>query len=105
MKIQNDEITIEQEIIPFFNAIVYNLEKRLENSFLEIVVYRGVDDILDNVTGLVFYNDQKQQIYGMNLVELDCNNNYIQLTNSLLDKITNYYQELNFQLKITNNLK
>ncbi len=105
MKIQNDEITIEQEIIPFFNAIVYNLEKRLESSYLEIVVYRGVDDILDNVTGLVFYNDQKQQIYGMNLVELDCNNNYIQLTNSLLDKITNYYQELNFQLKITNNLK
>lgn len=54
---------------------------------ITISSWKGVDDILDNVSGVSVYNEGGDLVSQVTLVQLDCHNDYILLAQAIAEKM------------------
>lgn len=100
----NDSKDFNQEA----NELSYNLLKvinELSPQKVYVSSWKGVDDILDNVSGVSVINEQGKVITQVVLVQLDCHNNYLKLAKNIAERAVLELKSTGFEVIVKSTIE
>jgi hypothetical protein len=72
----------------------------LDPQKLYISCWKGVDDILDNVSGVTVSNAKGHTVAQVTLVQLDCHNDYTLLAQAITEKMESDLKTEGFEISV-----
>jgi len=83
-----------------------NKESIPKNQHMLLKAFNGVDDIYDNCAGVQLFVDKFKVVAGVQVVESECDGNYLQVAKEVAEEFLAYlqdngYTQVGFDNKIT----
>lgn len=85
MKLKDSNKSFDEEVNEHLSSLLFRL-KDLAPQKVYLSSWRGVDDIHDNVSGVSVASEVGRHLAGIQLIQLDCDNNYIELAKVIAEK-------------------
>lgn len=94
-EVQKNLVTIKKQISNKSSIITNKL-------FVEI--WKGTHDIKDNISGVSLWNEKRLSIASINLVQLECEENYLELAKIIGEKLAEDLQIVGYEVIVENKL-
>ena len=85
MKLKDSNKSFDEEVNEHLSSLLSRF-KDLAPQKVYLSSWKGVDDILDNVSGVSVVSEVGKHLSGIQLVQLDCDNSYIELAKAIAEK-------------------
>ena len=92
------------ELEKFSTQLIKQIKTNKISSNLYIKIWKGKDDILDNISGVSIVNDSGQVISHIQLIELECDENYIDLAIKIGQNVGKQLEAKNYNIEVINQI-
>lgn len=92
------------ELEQYSSQLINKIKNNNLSSKLYVKIWKGKDDVLDNISGVSIVNDTGHVISHIQLVQLECEENYLKLAVSIGEKVAKILEEKNHHVEVINKI-